>query len=108
MSKEKEEKVLLEKCECGNMVHDDAPACFHCGKVKDRSIYERHAFWTAVYMFTVPFITYFVLTRAFNMQEDTAENISILLFITGLIWYFIIARAYDKKFNKHPYARRNF
>ncbi|MDX9813632.1 MAG: hypothetical protein RBS91_03080 [Sulfurimonadaceae bacterium] len=108
MSKEKEEKVLLEKCECGNMVHDDAPACLQCGKVKDKSFYERISFWFNWYIFTVPLINYFVLTGVFDVKEDLAENISILLFVLGIIFGLFITHDYNKKFKKHPYARRNY
>ncbi|MGE0738670.1 hypothetical protein [Sulfurimonas sp.] len=108
MSKEKEEKVFLEKCECGNMVHDDAPACFKCGKVKDKSLYERISFWLNWYIFTVPLINYFVLTEAFDVKEDLAENISILLFVVGIIIVLIVGRDYNKKVKTHPSARRDY
>lgn len=101
------EKVLLEKCECGNMVHDDAPACFQCGKMKSRRIYNLHKLSSIVYMLTVPFISFFVLVVVFKVHEDTASETSLWLFVAGVVWLFVTMSLESKKFDSHPYARRN-
>lgn len=101
------EKVLLEKCECGNMVHDDAPACFQCGKMKSRRIYNLHKLSSIVYMLTVPFISFFVLAVVFGVKDKVAMEVSFWLIGAGILWLFVTMSLESKKFDSHPYARRN-
>lgn len=101
------DKVLLEKCECGNMVHDDAPACFQCGKLKSRRIYNLHKLGAIAFTLTVPFISFLVLALVFKVHEKTAAEISFWLIGAGILWLFVTMSLESKKFDSHPYARRN-